>query len=72
MTFTDTDGQLYLAIHAPNFAIDDRMEKPVFIPIKERAGTLVWDLWKEEPSSFNNLYLIKVRIHENDSNSALG
>ena len=72
MTFTDTDGQRYLAIHAPNFAIDDRMEKPVFIPIKERAGTLVWDLWKEEPSSFNNLYLIKVRIHENDSNSALG
>ena len=63
MTFTDSDGQLYLAIHAPNVATGDRKEKPVFIPIKERNGTLVWDLWNNDDPS--DLYdnLIKVRLN---------
>ncbi len=59
MTFTDFDGQLYLAIHAPNVASDDRKEKPVFIPIKERNGTLVWDLWDEDFSASFDMFLIK-------------
>ena len=45
MIFTDTDGQMYLSLHSPNSATDTRKEKPVFIPIRERDGTLVWDLW---------------------------
>jgi len=40
MIFTDTDGQKYLSIHAPNRPIGDREETPVFIPIEERDGTL--------------------------------
>lgn len=43
MIFRDTDGQMYLSIHSPNRIIDDRKETPVFIPIREENGTLVWD-----------------------------
>ena len=43
MIFYDTDGQMYLSIHSPNRIIDDRKETPVFIPLKEENGTLVWD-----------------------------
>ncbi len=63
MTFTDFDGQLYLAIHAPNVAAGDRKEKPVFIPIKERNGTLVWDLWNNDDPSDLYDYLIKVKLY---------
>ncbi len=43
MIFVDTDGQMYLSIHSPNTAVEGRKEKPVFIPIREENGTLVWD-----------------------------
>lgn len=46
MLFTDTDGQTYLALHSPNSASAGRAETPVFIPIKEFAGSLVWDVWE--------------------------
>ena len=46
MTFTSLDGQLYLAIHSPNWETEGRQEKPVFIPLREANGTLVWDIWK--------------------------
>ena len=49
MIFT-ADGQMYLSVHSPNSGTDSRKEKPVFIPIKERDGTLVWDLWDGEKS----------------------
>ncbi len=41
MIFTDTDGQLYLVLHAPNAATKYRKELPVLIPIREENGTLV-------------------------------
>lgn len=44
MVFADTTGQLYLSIHSPNTATGDRSERPVFIPIREQNGTLVWDM----------------------------
>ena len=44
MLFTDTDGQMYLSIHSPNNATDARRDVPIFIPVKERDGTLVWDI----------------------------
>ena len=44
MIFTDTDGQMYLSIHSPNSASAGRKETPVFIRIREKDGTLVWDL----------------------------
>ena len=43
MFFTDTDGQMYLSIHAPNNPADGRKETPVFIPVKEKDGTVVWE-----------------------------
>ncbi len=43
MIFSATDGQLYLSIHSPNSAQDDRREMPVFIPVCEKNDTLVWD-----------------------------
>ena len=43
MLFTDTTGKLWLSIHSPNAREGDRREMPVFIPVKEEAGTLVWD-----------------------------
>lgn len=47
MIFYDRDGQMYLSIHSPNSAVGNRKETPVFIPIREQNGTLVWSLWKE-------------------------
>ena len=44
MIFTDTDGQMYLSIHSPNTPTETRKTKPVFVPIKEENGTLVWDV----------------------------
>lgn len=44
MIFTDTDGQMYLSIHSPNSASAGRRETPVFIRVREKDGTLVWDL----------------------------
>ena len=44
MLFTDTDGQTYLSIHSPQTLEGaDRLESPVFVPVKEENGTLVWD-----------------------------
>ena len=47
MIFYDRDGQMYLSIHSPNSTVGKRKETPVFIPIREQNGTLVWSLWKE-------------------------
>ena len=47
MIFYDRDGQMYLSIHSPNKIIGDRKETPVFLPIREQNGTLVWQLWKK-------------------------
>ena len=44
MLFTDTDGQMYLSVHSPQTLEGaDRLESPVFVPVKEQNGTLVWD-----------------------------
>ena len=43
MLFRDADGQMFLSLHSPNSASDGRKEKPVFIPVREWNGTLVWD-----------------------------
>ena len=43
MLFTDTDGQMYLSIHSPNSSSAGRREKPIFIPVCEKNGTLLWD-----------------------------
>ncbi len=48
MLFYDTDGQMYLSIHSPNRGGQDRLETPVFIPVREENGTIVWDLWKKK------------------------
>ena len=41
MLFYDTDGQMYLSIHAPNSPVGDRRETPIFVPVREAAGTVV-------------------------------
>ena len=44
MLFTDTDGQMYLSVHSPQTLEGaDRLESPVFVPVKEQNGTLIWD-----------------------------
>ena len=43
MIFTDAAGQMYLAIHAPNSPTAERKEVPIFIPLREENGRLVWD-----------------------------
>lgn len=44
MLFTDVDGQMYLSIHSPQTLEGaDRLESPVFVPVREENGTLVWD-----------------------------
>lgn len=43
MLFTSPDGKMYLSIHSPNAPVENRQEMPVFIPVKEEKGTLVWD-----------------------------
>ena len=47
MVFTDTDGQMYLTLHCPNIEVNGRKESPIFIPVRESAGTIVWDLYKK-------------------------
>lgn len=44
MLFHSTDGQLYLVMHAPNRRDEDRQETSVFIPVREKHGTLVRNL----------------------------
>lgn len=44
MLFTALDGKMYLSIHSPNSPAGDRMEVPIFVPVREENGTLVWDL----------------------------
>ena len=44
MLFTAPDGKMYLSLHSPNARIADRGEMPVFIPVKEENGTIVWDM----------------------------
>ncbi len=46
MVFADRHGKLWLAIHSPNSASSARQEKPIFVPIREENGTLVWDVTK--------------------------
>jgi GH43 family beta-xylosidase len=48
MLFYDTDGQMYLSIHSPNNSSAGRVETPVFIPVREDNGTIVWDFWKKK------------------------
>lgn len=43
MLFTDINGKLWMSIHSPNTARTDRPETPVFIPVKEENGTLIFD-----------------------------
>lgn len=43
MVFTAPDGQMYLSLHSPNHVIGDRKETPIFLPIREENGTLIWD-----------------------------
>ncbi len=44
MLFHDKDGQMYLSIHSPNAPVGDRGCVPVFVPVREENGTLVWDI----------------------------
>lgn len=41
MIFTDFNGRMYLSIHSPNAPVDNRLEKPVFLPVCEENGTIV-------------------------------
>lgn len=41
MIFTDFDGQMYLSLHSPNAPVNDRLEKPILIPVKEENDTIV-------------------------------
>jgi hypothetical protein len=43
MIFT-VDGQMYLSIHSPNSASAGRKETPVFIPVREENGKIIWDI----------------------------
>lgn len=43
MIFYDIDGNMWMSIHSPNSAQTNRPETPVFIPIREENGTLVFD-----------------------------
>ncbi len=42
MLFKGPDGKMYLSIHSPNSPVGERKETPVFIPVKEENGTLLW------------------------------
>ena len=44
MIFTSRDGQMYLSMHSPNNPVGDRHETPIFVPVREEDGTIVWDL----------------------------
>lgn len=43
MIFTAFDGQKYLSIHSPNEKREERDPSPVFVPIAEKNGILIWD-----------------------------
>lgn len=43
MLFTDIKGNMWMSVHSPNTAQTDRPETPVFIPVKEENGTLIFD-----------------------------
>lgn len=43
MLFYDIDGNMWMSIHSPNSKVGDRSETPVFIPLREENGTLVFD-----------------------------
>ncbi len=43
MLFRDPTGALWLSLHSPNSATEDRVETPVLIPLREENDTLVWD-----------------------------
>lgn len=44
MLFADTDGRMYLALHSPQTLEGaDRLESPVFVPVREENGTIKWD-----------------------------
>lgn len=45
MIFKTPSGQMYLALHSPNSSSAGRPETPIFVPIKEENGTLVWDIF---------------------------
>lgn len=42
MLFTALNDQMYLSLHSPNSSADGRLETPIFIPVKEENGTIVW------------------------------
>ena len=44
MIFRDGTGGMCLALHSPNDAAMGRPETPVFLPLREENGTLVFDL----------------------------
>jgi GH43 family beta-xylosidase len=44
MIFEDINGQMYLSIHSPNSPVGSRLEMPIFVPVKEKDGTLVLDM----------------------------
>lgn len=43
MIFRDSDGTMYLSIHSPNSQTPSRVERPIFVRITEKHGTLVID-----------------------------
>ncbi len=42
MLFKALNGQTYLAVHSPNSEKAGRKETPIFVPVVEKNGTLVW------------------------------
>ena len=46
MLFTDAVGQMYLSIHSPEHPDEEGRERPLFVPIREENGRLVWDVGK--------------------------
>ncbi len=48
MIFQDKNGYLWMSIHSPNSASAGRVETPVFIPLYEEDGSLVWDIYKRD------------------------
>ncbi len=48
MIFEDEKGQLWMSIHSPNDLNAGRVETPVFVPLVEDYGTLLWDIYKRD------------------------
>lgn len=44
MFFEDYDGKMWLSLHSPNNVSHGRVETPLFIPVKEKNNTIVWDI----------------------------